>query len=60
MRKRPNRHQNRHVGIRITEEPSLYGLLIRERGEFIEYVSYGEARLRVEHKRVPVMGLTLA
>jgi len=46
---------DKNVGIRITEESSLHGLLIRERGELIEYVSYGEARLRVERGMVPVM-----
>jgi len=34
------------TGFRITEEPMLYGLVIRERGELIEFVSFAEARRR--------------
>ncbi len=55
-RKRPNRSLGRKIGIRITEEPSLYGLLLRENGEAVEYVSYSEARLRVERGLVPMRG----
>lgn len=47
MRRRPNQPRSGRVGIRITEDPSLYGLLLREHDEVIEYVSYREARLRV-------------
>jgi hypothetical protein len=31
---------------RLTTNPQLYGLVIRERGEPIEYISYGEALKR--------------
>jgi len=39
--------------IRITENPSLYGLVVREQGELVEFVSYAEARRRVEARNVP-------
>ncbi len=29
--------------LRLTENPSLYGFVVRERGEWIEYVSYRTA-----------------
>lgn len=48
--------QNVRTAVRITEEPSLYGLLVREHGEVIEYVSYHEARLRVESGRPSAIG----
>jgi len=32
--------------IRLTEEPTLCGLVIRERGELIEFVSFAQARQR--------------
>lgn len=35
-----------HIEMRIVEDPSLYGLLVRERGEPVEYVSYREAARR--------------
>ena len=54
MRNRSNESRREPVAIRITEEPSLYGLLIRERFGLVEYVSYHEARLRVASGQVPV------
>ncbi|OGV71915.1 MAG: hypothetical protein A3K19_07395 [Lentisphaerae bacterium RIFOXYB12_FULL_65_16] len=39
------------AGWRLTEEPGLYGLVVRERGELIEYVSYREAARRQMQKR---------
>jgi len=38
----------RIAGWRLTEVPSLYGLVVRERGELIEYVSFEEARRRLD------------
>ncbi|OGV66156.1 MAG: hypothetical protein A3K19_19590 [Lentisphaerae bacterium RIFOXYB12_FULL_65_16] len=38
----------RIAGWRLTEVPALYGLVIRERGELIEYVSFAEARRRLD------------
>lgn len=41
-------------GWRLTEVPSLYGFVVRERGKLIEYVSFEEAKRRLEclHKKV--------
>ena len=46
-RPQPNRWEA-VPGLRLTEEPTLYGLVIRERGELIEFVSFAEARRRQE------------
>ena len=34
--------------VRLTEDPALYGLTVRERGELVEFVSYEEARRRLQ------------
>ncbi len=40
--------ENRRPSIlRLTEEPALYGMVVRERGELVEYVSYRVARARL-------------
>ena len=38
----------RIAGWRLTEVPSLYGLVLREKGELIEYVSFAKARKRLD------------
>jgi hypothetical protein len=42
------------IGLRITEEPSLYGLVVREAGQLIEFVSYSEAARRLGAHRQPL------
>lgn len=42
---------------RLTEDPALFGLVIRERGELIEYVSFGEALRRQGRCPVEVLGI---
>jgi len=32
----------------LTEIPALYGLVVRERGELIEYISFEEMKKRLE------------
>lgn len=36
--------------LRITENPALYGLVVRERGQLVEYVSYQVARVRLARR----------
>jgi len=36
----------RPITVRITENPALVGLVLRERGELVEYVSYTQAATR--------------
>ena len=38
----------RIAGWRLTEIPALYGLVVRERGELIEYISFEEMKKRLE------------
>ena len=40
--------RGRVTGIRLTEEPTIYGLVIQERGERIEFVSFADAWRRQE------------
>jgi len=34
------------ANMRITENPTLWGLVVREHGELVEFVSYRQARVR--------------
>jgi hypothetical protein len=43
----------RIAGWRLTEVPALYGLVLREKGELIEYVSFAEARKRLDASAKP-------
>jgi len=36
--------------LRITETPALYGLVVRERGQLVEYVSYRVAQARMKRR----------
>ena len=48
MSRNRNRSYERIAGLRLTENPTLYGLVVREQGLLIEYVSFPEARRRHE------------
>jgi len=41
-------NSERIAGWRLTEIPALYGLVVRERGELIEYISFEEMKKRLE------------
>jgi len=41
---------------RITENPALFGLIVKEHGEEVEFVSYKEAALR-QRNQFPAFGM---
>ncbi|MBT3377754.1 MAG: hypothetical protein HN742_06390 [Lentisphaerae bacterium] len=42
---------------RLTEDPALFGMVIRERGHLIEYVSYREALKRQGTRPADIPGI---